>query len=61
MENFKDVPKLEYEKRNEKVILTAGDRLLKKDEIEMLKIALENTKIYYNEIGFDFLEKPEKK
>ena len=38
MENFKEIPKIQFEKRNEKVILTAGDRLLKKYEIEMLKI-----------------------
>ena len=53
MENFKDVPKLEYEKRNEKVIISAEGKLLEPAELQSLKIALENTLAYYKEIGYD--------
>lgn len=53
MENFKEIPKIQFEKRNEKVIISAEGKLLEPAELQSLKIALENTLSYYSEIGYD--------
>ena len=53
MENFKEIPKIQFEKRNEKVIISAERKLLEPAELQSLKIALENTFAYYKEIGYD--------
>ena len=53
MESFKEIPKIQFEKRNEKVIISAEGKLLEPAELQSLKIALENTFAYYKEIGYD--------
>ena len=53
MENFKEIPKIQFEKRNEKVIISAEGKLLEPAELQSIKIALENTFAYYKEIGYD--------